>query len=358
MDNSNNPNSLNNPNPVPTFDNPPAGPQPISNTLTTPTSATSAPDPINTPLAAQSNPVSAWPPNISTPTPIANTNPTWPPPVNPLPTTPPAEPTLSQTPSFPQENNSSPWPNIPSGTPTQPSIPSTFTPPTPAPDNTTTAPNLSPLDNPWSTPLQTPNINGSGQSSQPSWIPDSTNQTTSNSSIPSPQPITPITPEVPANMPQTEPAPTDLSHLISNNPEGASSGGLNISDTPATLVVPTQVSGPAPEIPTVPTENHKGVPKWLIGVAVGLLILVAGASAYFILGVGQNKQSTTSIPAEVSKTTVNTPPPIATPTTPPDTTTATGSANFGELQGSGTPQATSSATNSIDLLKQRQQQAK
>jgi hypothetical protein len=144
-----------------------------------------------------------------------------------------------------------------------------------------------------------------------------------------------------STLPDTGSAPPDLSHLISNN-------------TPAsaeTLVVPSQTPNPTPDVPTVSAENHKGIPKWLIGVGVGLLVIVAGTSAYFILGIGQPSKTTTSVPAEVSKTTVKTPPPIATPVPQPTAPAATGSANFGELQGSGTQQATSAA----DLLKQRQQ---
>ncbi len=283
---------------------------------------------------SNANPNPTPPSPVATPTPDVNH--TWPPalPANPLPTptesgTTPSPNPIFGTPSFP-ENNSPAWPSMPSNSPTEPTIPSTFTPPTPSGDNLTSAPNLSPLDNPWSTPLQTPNINGSEQSAQPTWVPDSSASLADQAPSISPTP-------------PTEPAPTDLSHLISNNPEG----GLNVLNTAETLVVPSQTSGSAPEVPTVPTESHKNIPKWLIGVGVGLLVLVAGASGYFILGVGQNKQST-SVPAEISQT-VKTPPPIAAPTAEPSA--ATGSANFGELQGSGAQQATSAA----DLLKQRQQ---
>ena len=80
---------------------------------------------------------------------------------------------------------------------------------------------------------------------------------------------------------------------------------------------------------------------------MGLLIIVAGASAYFILGIGQQQQTTTSVPAQVTKTTVKTPPPIATPV-PQATPAATGSASFGELQGNPTQQASSAG----ELLRQ------
>ena len=114
-----------------------------------------------------------------------------------------------------------------------------------------------------------------------------------------------------------------------------------------TLIVPSTVT---PDIPTIPEEN-KGIPKWLIGVGVGILILVAGASAYFILNIGKAPQTPTSAPAQVTQE-VQPPAPLPT-TTPQENPSATGSANFGQLEGTATqPQATSAA----DLIRQRQQQ--
>jgi cytoskeletal protein RodZ len=156
----------------------------------------------------------------------------------------------------------------------------------------------------------------------------------------------------------TDSAPTDLSHLI-NNPQPET-----VQPAPETLVVP---SAPAanPEAPTVSTESHKGgIPKWLLGIGGGLLIVVIGASAYFILGVGQPAKTTTSIPATtVSRTAEEVKPaqqpvaaPAATPVAQPaQQPAATGSASFGALQGNN---ATASAqpSSAAELLRQRQLQ--
>ena len=131
-----------------------------------------------------------------------------------------------------------------------------------------------------------------------------------------------------------EAAPTDLSHLITNN-----------NSQPETLVVPPASS--TPEVPTMPSENHKRVPRWLIGVGVGLLLAVVVATAYFILGIGQAPKSTSQPATTVSQNQIKPPLPIATPA-PTSEQPATGSASFGELQGG--QQATSAA----DLLRQRQ----
>ena len=351
MDNSNNTDPLNNQSPKPsgTGGDPQTPTPPIFNP--TPPSTF---DPSQTPSSWDQNPTQPPPTSSQTPasepSPLPDSTPasipTYPPPSQPLDTGPlqnqPASPPdTSQTFQSPiQQTQSDILPPIQSSQPV-----------------------TSPLDNPWGAPIQPPPINGS--------TPASTTDTSTYSvtpdqpTTPEPQAESPYTTAPPwSNQPtpsqsggpalenpptpspiESEPAPTDLSHLIQNNitQDSAQAAGIEAE----TLVAPTEGT---PEIPTVPTEGRKGFPKWLIGVGAGLLIIVAGASAYFILGVGQGPKTTTSIPAETAPGgQVKPPAPIPTPITQPPA--ATGSANFGELQGSGTQQATSAA----DLLRQRQQ---
>lgn len=358
MDNQNNNNSFNNP----------PSPSPISGGGFNP----QTPDP----TSSNQTPPSSFDPNANWQPPVSQTSPTWS--QNPAPPVPvsPQMPT-----SYPNTNPvNTPQDSTPASTPTysppltpldtspfqnQPLQPANALPP----ENV--QPVTSPLDNPWGAPTQPPPIDGA---TPPNLSPDISNtypplsdqQTTRE-----PQPKTPSYTAIPPwseqpnpsiqyanqqglenpnppNLTEGEPAPTDLTHLINNSPVE------NVQPTASeaeTLVAPT--NGATTEVPNVPTEGNKGFPKWLIGVGIGLLIIVAGASAYFILGIGQTGD-TKSIPAEAvpSQTReVKPPAPIPTPISQP-APQATGSANFGELGGSGTQQATSAA----DLLRQRQQQ--
>ena len=220
------------------------------------------------------------------------------------PTIPTPPPTPAATPTFPQ--STAELPPIQQGTTTPPSG------------------NLSPLDNPWGVP--TPPL---------TFPPTPTDPSTLTST--------------PQAVPQTivsESAPTDLSHLIGNSQPEENSPQQSTLET---LVAPP--TNTAPDVPTTPQVEHKGIPKWLIGVGIGLFLLVVGASAYFILGIGR-APDITSIPAtQAPKTTQQIKPPAPLPT-PVSQPAATGSASFGELQGgsSGGQQATSAA----DLLRQRQ----
>lgn len=277
-----------------------------------------------TPSAWPSAPISQdkdQPGSMSTPSPISTS--TW----TPVQTIPQSEPTPTFTPSPP-----TPLQSGPATTQSEPIAPLSGTEPTGSPGGTDgSEPNLSPLDNPWGSPPQTPPIEPPQSTVQPSWTNIPTNPTeTQIASQPTPPP-------------PAEAAPTDLSHLISNNQSEPAA-----SPAPETLVIPSTVS-PAPEISTLSTKAHKSIPKWLIGLGGGLLIVVIGASAYFILGIGQSTK-TTSLPATVApKTTEVKPSAVPTPSALP---TATGSANFGALDGGGVnPQATSAA----DLIRQRQQ---
>ncbi|MBI4038702.1 hypothetical protein HY384_01970 [Candidatus Daviesbacteria bacterium] len=391
MDNSNNPNY---PNPLPSN----TGPDPNPNLPQAPSNPIqSYPSP--SPTAAPDNPESTWPstplpnfnqqsqttnplsgtyqPPTTPPTlspappsfsPPANAAPTWP--STPLPTTSASPLTTIPQPSvepqpqtFPSNFASSPdysTPTLPIEPPpanitsTQPqsaSIPLQTTPLSISEEPTQTypiqneplatayappspTPILSPLDNPWGAPTQPPTIDGSATTPaapqqpaiQPSWM----NVGASTS----------------ATLPSTpDSTPTDLSHLITNN---------SLPETPIapeTLVVPPQT--PTQEAPALPAEGHKGIPKWVIGLGIGLLIIVAGATAYFILGIGQPPKTTTSLPAETAKATlpqVKPPAPITTPSQPTPPPDNSGSTNFGQLEGVG-----QSATSAADLIKQRQQ---
>lgn len=174
-------------------------------------------------------------------------------------------------------------------------------------------------------------------------------------SIPSMEPPSNSTPTQPLPeappMPVQESAPEDLSQLIANQKEGPA------IYTPPLSQPQTLVTAPAEQTNTSSTEQKPAtsIPKWVIGLGVGLLLAVAAASGYFILGVGQNQQAPASAPAtnqQVPVTPPKTPKPTASsvpiivPTSAPE---ATGSAGFGEIN------ATASANPSaLDLLRQRQ----
>lgn len=310
MDNPNDPNLSNNPNPI----------QPV---VGTPTPAQDFPisPPVPPEVPPQSMPQSSSPYDI----PVAPTPPS-PPNLPPIPDlTPPWAPPQSTNPTAEPFSNPTPTPWNP-------------TPPLDQPASGQSEPNVSPLDNPWNAPIQPPPFAGG--------VPQNPQTYPSEPSLPSSPPQSAWEPNQPTPEPTsaapTESIPTDLSHLISNdsqleNPQ---------NPAPETLVVPP-ASNAVPDVPTLPLDSHKGIPKWLIGVGVGLLIIVAAASAYFILGFGQTPKTTTSIPAQTTNTSqVKPPAPVATPV---QTTQApaTGSASFGSLEGSGTPQATRAG----DLMK-------
>lgn len=309
MDNSNKPNSP--------FDfNPPAGGIPT----TPPAPAFNPPSPFS--------PLSPPPP----PNPLPEYTPPPPLPTPPLVPEPPASPLGG--PASPDASLGGPalplggLPNWPPPPPLPAVGPAEAGPPPPAsPDASlggpAPTPLENPLDNPWGAPPQPPPI----------------------STPPTPPPWTPPAPPAPtpAETYSAESPPTDLSHLVGNNsqaePIPTNSGGAE------TLVVPPT----PPEGGAVPAENVKrGMPKWLIGVGVGLLVAVVGASAYFILGIGQTPKGG-SLPAVPTQTTQQVKPPAPLPTpvaaTPsPESETA----GFGQLESGGGRSATSAG----DLLRQ------
>lgn len=260
-------------------------------------------------------------PNLpSTSPPVPGAIPTPPPTPPPTPSWPPVPPIQQPDPLA----QTSPW-SPPQPIPTQSQPTSTFTTPT-----------TSPLDNPWGVPTQAPAIDTTPPvatpaqaPSQPSWM--------TNSALTEQSP-TPT---------QVENAPTDLSQLIAGSGAAPAEPNAQTPAIPETLVV-SQSNAEAPEVPTLPSDGHKGIPKWLIGIGIGLLLIVAGASAYFILGIGQPPKATTSVPAVTEQTTVKPPAPIATqvpqPTAPPESTS---SASFGQIGGS-----TRTATRAGDLMNQ------
>lgn len=361
MDNSNN-NSWNPNQNVPAA-TPPAAPMPpVWPTSTQPTS-----DPM--PTQPEPNPFPSQPqqtqvptlPDISamlTPTqdmqvpqiPVPSSQPAvspWPTPIEPVSIPPQPEPLPQTTWSPTPQNNSvpiSPVSSTPWQNPTQPEpapiTPQPFGAPAPVtfPDQSTqyVDPNTSAassLEASSTFPIQ----------SAPAWVPPQT--------LPQAHPDSTNLSDttLPTSSEPSEQAPTDLSHLI-----GSSDTSNQVATQPETLVMPQT---PTPDVPSIPIENKEGIPKWVIGLGVGLLIIVAGVSAYFILGIGQTPKNT-SLPAQ--EVPVNTSPsPTATPASQGAATqTATDSSNFGELQGSGSaPQATSGATTSstIEKLKARQQ---
>lgn len=267
------------------------------------------------------NPNPPFNPNPPSPTPTTPTPPAWPP------VTPPEQPIAQPT---------SPW-STPATPPTWPSEPSLTqtTPPLPW----ASQPIIPPLDitpPPEQQPIPQPN---SPWSAAPTSYP-----TTNTATL-----TTPVTSEPISTPPQVENAPTDLSQLIANNTLTSTEVNTQASATPETLIV-SQANSVSPEVPTLPVQGHHGIPKWLIGVGIGLLIVVAGASAYFILGVGQDPKTTTSVPAV---TEVNNPAPVVTPA-PQPTSEATTSGSFGQVEGNASAQ---SPTSAAEILRQRQQQA-
>lgn len=304
MDNPNNPNPQDPLNPT--------GPVPVG------TGAGNQPQDTTSYLPPQSvsEPPSPPPPDMTIPPPMPPSSPQVP--SQDVPSTTDlsqgsAAPTWPPAPQSPQ----APLPQTPSFDATTPTTP--FSEPQTQPQLST---GTSPLDNPWNVPTQPPPLGVTLPVSNPP----------TGESQPSLQDST----------------PTDLSHLISGNNNLPNQDQFQTADTPETLVVP---SGGATtnEAPAVPLEtNHKGIPKWLIGLGIGLLIVVAGASAYFILGIGQ-KTEEGSIPATQAPKSQQQVKPAAPIATPP---AATGSGSFGQLEGTTpSPQATSAA----DLLRQRQQ---
>lgn len=247
------------------------------------------------------------------------------------------QPDLNSTfsPASPMGGPASPDPSL-SGPPAPPTPEPSFPPEPPPPPFTPPPPPSEPI------PTWTPPSPASPSLDEPMPEPEPQPQTV-NSALDNPFNAPPAPPPI-DNQPtpiQPEPAPTDLSHLVENE----SPVYTPPLSQPETLITPQNGTASVSEIPNVPgeTEGGNGIPKWVLGLGIGILLAVMGASAYFILGVGKPQEEATSLPATVEQKTLTTPPPPVTSPTP-----ATGTGTFGEVGG------TKPATSAADLLKQRQ----
>lgn len=198
------------------------------------------------------------------------------------------------------------------------------------------------------TPESAPNVS----SSIPPWV-------TNNGPLSTPETGVPLesgpsgTPEAPVPV---EAAPTDLSHLVGspNSAEVTTSPAPTVQ--PETLVVVPQSSQQDAQQVVTGSGAH-GFPKLILLAGVLVVLLVAGGSAYFILGVGKPEVATTSTPAIQ--------PPLTNPPRtlmPSPSEPSSPSANFGDITGgrtnvteglSPTNGATTSGTSALEMLRQR-----
>lgn len=245
----------------------------------------------------------------------------------------------------------------------------TSAPATPAPTPVST-----PSFNSWSTPSEsgsTPTSQGVTSATPTEPAPVSETQFGADSSSPlassfdlsslsaSPPTLSPASEEpttASSGIEPIEPAPTDLSQLTENagtTPSAYSEVYSPPVAAPETLVLPSSEGGGIPA-EAVTTHSSGGIPKLAIIGAVLIILTVAAASAYFILGIGQQGAQSTSLPAVEQAPLTNPPTPAPKAVSAP-TPEATGSSStFGDL--AGTPKPSSSPTSALELLKQRQQQ--
>ncbi len=242
-------------------------------------------------------------------------------------------------------------PNNPNPTPVQPVDPvptspmwggqvvppAPVTPPVPEPVPTFTPPSIPTTPNFGESPVSpSPAPAGSDASSVPSWAP-----TTDNSTNP-----------VVAGPIPTEAMPTDLSNLMGNTPPAVTT----TETAQPSVVIPT----PSPEANQVVTSGSKGFPKIVLILGAVLILIAIGASAYFILGVGNSSSLPSSVPAEEQQQPLTNPPKQLVPSVEP-VQTGTGSGTLGNPSGSltVTPTPIKTATNSaqpgsaLELLRSR-----
>lgn len=158
-----------------------------------------------------------------------------------------------------------------------------------------------------------------------------------------------LTPTQPNPIQPTETAPTDLSQLTGLNPPDPQSVYTPPISQPETLVVPPSI----PDSTTMQAESSgHSIPKWLWIAGAVLLIIVIGASAYFILGIGQTPKPA-SIPANQQPIVVTPPAPSPVTQAPPSQTpVASSSAGFNS---GGSGEQTQTATSAADILRQKLQ---
>lgn len=159
----------------------------------------------------------------------------------------------------------------------------------------------------------------------------------------------------------SEAVPTDLSHLVGSSDTSASSPpspeGLIPPVTPvpdATVAGQPADASQVAAAQAVTSGASGGFPKWMLLVGLMVLLLVMGASAYFILGVGQAPTEQTSIPAEQPPLTNPPRTIIPSPPAPPEQPSTSSAASFGNLGGVTPPPSSPSGTSALDLLRQRQ----
>ena len=192
----------------------------------------------------------------------------------------------------------------------------------------------------WANPVQPEPIMPQGEPPTPTFTPPEAQTYNTIPDAPSPTESAPVQPET---------APTDLSQLAAQMPETPPTFAPPVSQPETLVTSPGGLNGGI-DVPNIPMESGGGIPKWVIGLALGLVIVVAGTSAYFILGIGKNTPDAQSLPATTQDQQTLTDPPQQ---LPPHPLPATSSASFGQFGSSGTS-TTPAATSAAELLRQRQ----
>lgn len=226
--------------------------------------------------------------------------------------------------------------NINNNQPFEPAVPSAN------PFNLTPSMSAPPQYSQSNLPPPSPIPSGTGQASVPSGagqVPVEPMPTWTPPQPPAMQSPAGFMPEVGSVPMGSEPAPTNLSDL--SNPLLTNNTPQPIPVQSETIVMPTNLEATQ----EVTGNGSRGFPKWILLVGFLLVLVVGGASAYFILGIGQTKQAPPveqqpeSAPNEIVM-----PSPIVTlqPT-------------IASISAAPSQTGTSSGTTAIDLLRQRQQ---